>query len=76
MAVVGESVSVHEDCHAHLAEAFGMLAAIESESWQFTHPQEFAALQSKFKCMLVADREGRLVACATSRPTLGWARGD
>ena len=59
MAVVGESVSVHEDCHAHLAEAFGMLAAIESESWQFTHPQEFAALKSKFKHMLAADRSWR-----------------
>ena len=58
------------------AAAFGMLAAIESESWQFSHPLEFAALKSKFKCMLVADREGRLAACATSRPALGWARGD
>ena len=61
---------------AQKAEAFGMLAAIESESWQFSHPLEFAALKSKFKCMLVADREGRLAACATSRPALGWARGD
>ena len=61
---------------AEKAEAFGMLAAIESESWQFSHPQEIAALKSKFKCMLVADREGRLAACATSRPALGWARGD
>ena len=58
------------------AAAFGMLAAIESESWQFSHPLEFAALKSKFKCMLVADREGRLAAGATSRPALGWARGD
>ena len=56
MAVVGESESVHEDWHAHLAEAFGMLDAIEGEGWQFSHPQEFAALKSKFKHMLVADR--------------------
>lgn len=61
---------------AQNAEAFGMLAAIESESWQFSHPQEFAALKSKFKHMLAADREGRFVACATSRPAPGWARGD
>ena len=59
MAVVGESESVHEDWHAHLAEAFGMFDAIESEGWQFSHPQEFAALKSKFKHMLAADRSWR-----------------
>ena len=53
---------------AQKAKAFGMLAAIESESWRFSHPQEFSSLKSKFKHMLAADREGRLVACATSRP--------
>ena len=45
---------------AEKAEAFGMLAAIESESWQFTHPQEFAALKSKFKHMLAADWSWRI----------------
>lgn len=45
---------------AQRAEAFGMLAAIESESWQFTHPQEFAALKSKFKHMLAADWSWRI----------------
>ena len=44
---------------AQKAEAFGMLAAIESESWQFSHPQEFAALKSKFRYMLAADRSRR-----------------
>ena len=42
MAMVGESEPVHDDCHARLAEAFGMLAAIESEEYAAAHPAEIS----------------------------------
>ena len=56
---------------AQKAEAFGMLAAIESESWQFSHPQEFAALKSKFRYMLAADRSRSAKGQMRARLRLG-----
>ena len=52
MAMVGGSEPVHDDCHARLAEAFGMLAAIESEEYAAAHPEEIARRRLFFRRLL------------------------
>ena len=58
MAMVGESGPVHDDCHARLAEAFGMLAAIESEGYAAAHPEEIARRRLFFRRLLCRVRSG------------------
>ena len=63
MAMVGESEPVHDDCHARLAEAFGMLAAIESEEYAAAHPAEIVRRRVFFWRLLGERRwSGRLEA--------------
>ena len=57
MAMVGESKSVHEDCHARLAEALGMLAAIECEEYAAAHPEEIARRRLFFRRLLEEGRQ-------------------
>ena len=57
MAMVGESKSVHEDCHARLAEALGMLAAIECEEYAAAHPEEIALRRLFFRRLLEEGRQ-------------------
>ena len=61
MAMVGESEPLHDDCHARLAEAFGMLAAIRSEEYAAAHPEEIARRRRFFRRLLgECRRSGRL----------------
>ena len=57
MAMVGESEPVHDDCHARLAEAFGMLAAIESEEYAVAHPAEIVRRRRFFRRLLEEGRQ-------------------